>query len=100
MEQPLNEMSHTHRDLFGFSPPPSMGRTQASTNKKCYNYIKRGYFTYQCRLALNCLGSPPSQVGQHLRMSLPCNPKNNQGPDVIEWKFATLEEMYPKDDML
>jgi hypothetical protein len=25
-EQPLSKMSHTHRDLFGFVPPPSLRR--------------------------------------------------------------------------
>jgi hypothetical protein len=25
-EQPLSEMSHTHRDYFGFVPPPSLKR--------------------------------------------------------------------------
>jgi hypothetical protein len=37
MQQPLSEMSHTHRDFFGFITPPSVRRTQASTVKKCYN---------------------------------------------------------------
>jgi hypothetical protein len=36
-EQPLSEMSHTHRDFFGFVTPPSYGKTPASTNKKWYN---------------------------------------------------------------
>jgi hypothetical protein len=36
-EQPLSEMSYNHRDSFGFVPLLSDGRTQASTNKKCYN---------------------------------------------------------------
>jgi hypothetical protein len=39
-EQPLSEMSHTYRDFFGFVPPPLLGRTQASTDKKCYNYVE------------------------------------------------------------
>jgi hypothetical protein len=38
-EQPFSEMSHTHSDFFGFVPPPSYERTQASTGKKCYNYV-------------------------------------------------------------
>jgi hypothetical protein len=33
----LSEMSHTHRDFFGFVPPPSYERTETSTDKKCYN---------------------------------------------------------------
>jgi hypothetical protein len=36
-EQPLSVMSHTYRDFFGFVAPPSYERTQASTDKKCYN---------------------------------------------------------------
>jgi hypothetical protein len=30
-------MSHTHINFFGFVPLPSFGRTQAPTDKKCYN---------------------------------------------------------------
>jgi hypothetical protein len=55
-EQLLSEMRHTHRDFFGFVPPPSFGSTQASTEKKCYNYVERGHFTHQCPLVPNCLG--------------------------------------------
>jgi hypothetical protein len=44
-QQPLSEMSHTHKDFFGFVSPPSYGRIQASTDKKCYNYVERGYLT-------------------------------------------------------
>jgi hypothetical protein len=36
-QQPLSEMSHTHRDFFDFVPPPSYERTEASTDKKCYH---------------------------------------------------------------
>jgi hypothetical protein len=36
-QQPLSGMSHTHRDFFGFVPPPSSRRILASTDKKCYN---------------------------------------------------------------
>jgi hypothetical protein len=36
-QQPLSEMSHAHKDFFGFVPPSSLGRPQASTVKKCYN---------------------------------------------------------------
>jgi hypothetical protein len=57
MQQPLSEMSYTHRNFFGFVPPPSFGGTQASTNKKCYSYEERGHLTHQCPLALNCLGN-------------------------------------------
>jgi hypothetical protein len=56
-EQPLSEMSHTHLDLFGFVPPSSLGRTQVSTNKKCYNYVERGHLTCLCPLALNYHGN-------------------------------------------
>jgi hypothetical protein len=45
MEQPLCEMSHTHRDFFGFVAPPSFGRTQASTNKEYYKCVERGHLT-------------------------------------------------------
>jgi hypothetical protein len=41
MQQPLSEMRHTHRDFYGFFAPPSYGWTQASANKKCYNYVER-----------------------------------------------------------
>jgi hypothetical protein len=58
MQQPLSEMSHTHRDFFGSIAPPSLTRTPASTDKNCYNYVERGHFTYQCPLALSCLGNP------------------------------------------
>jgi hypothetical protein len=44
-EQHLSEMSHTHRDFFGFVPPPLLGRTQASTDKKCYNYVEDVHLT-------------------------------------------------------
>jgi hypothetical protein len=36
-QQPLSEMSHTHRDFFGLVPPFSYERTEASTDKMCYN---------------------------------------------------------------
>jgi hypothetical protein len=57
-EQPLSEMSHTHRDFFGFVPPPSFESTQASTNKKFYNYVGRGHPTRQSPFALNYLVNP------------------------------------------
>jgi hypothetical protein len=47
-QQPLTKMSHTHRDFFVSLPPPSFGRTQAPTYKKCYNYIERGHLISQC----------------------------------------------------
>jgi hypothetical protein len=43
MQQPLSEMSYNHRDFFGFVTPLSIGSTQASTNKKCYNYVEKGH---------------------------------------------------------
>jgi hypothetical protein len=58
MQQPLTKMSHAHRDFFGFVPPSSFGSTQASTDKKCHNYIERGHLTRLCPRALNCLGKP------------------------------------------
>jgi hypothetical protein len=58
MQQPLSEMSHTHMDFFCFVAPPSVRRTQASTDKKCYNYIQKGHLTSQYPLALNCLRNP------------------------------------------
>jgi hypothetical protein len=58
MQHPLSEMSHTHRDFFGFVAPPSVRRTQASTDKKCYKCVKKGHLTCQCPLALNCLRNP------------------------------------------
>jgi hypothetical protein len=61
----LSEMSHTHRDFFGFVAPPSYGRTPASTDKKRYNCVERGHLTRQCPLALNRLGnSTPTRVKQ------------------------------------
>jgi hypothetical protein len=57
-QQPLSEMSHNHRDFFGFVALPSYGRTQASTDKKCYNYIKKEHLTCQCSSVLNYLGNP------------------------------------------
>jgi hypothetical protein len=51
-------MSHTHRDFFGFVALLSFGSTQASTDKKCYNYIEEDHLTCQCPLALNRLGNP------------------------------------------
>jgi hypothetical protein len=42
-EQPLSEISHINKDFFGFVPPPSFRRTQASTDMKCYNYVEKGY---------------------------------------------------------
>jgi hypothetical protein len=57
-QQPLSEMSHTHRDFFGFVPPPSLRRTQASTDKEYYDYIKRGHLTCQCPFVLNYLRNP------------------------------------------
>jgi hypothetical protein len=47
-QQPLTKMSHTHRDFFVSLSPPSFGRTQAPTYKKCYNYIERGHLISQC----------------------------------------------------
>jgi hypothetical protein len=44
-EQPLSGMSHSHRDFFGFVAPPSLGRTQASIVKKCYNYVEEVHLT-------------------------------------------------------
>jgi hypothetical protein len=56
--QSLSETSYTHRDFFGFGPPPSLRRTLASIDKKCYNYIERDHLTRQCPLALNYHGNP------------------------------------------
>jgi hypothetical protein len=58
MQQPLSEMSHTHTDFFGFVAPPSLRRTQASTNKKCYNCVQKGHLTRQYPLTLNYLANP------------------------------------------
>jgi hypothetical protein len=58
MQQPLSEMSHTHRDFFGFVALPSLRRTQASTDKKCYNCVQKNHLTYQRPLALDCLSNP------------------------------------------
>jgi hypothetical protein len=58
MRQPLSEMSYTHRDFFGFVPPPSFGSPQASTNKEYYNNVERGHLTHQCSLVLNRHISP------------------------------------------
>jgi hypothetical protein len=58
MQQPLSEMSHTHRDFFSFVAPPLVRMTQASTDKKCYNYVQKCHLTCQCPLALNCLRNP------------------------------------------
>jgi hypothetical protein len=58
MQEPLSEMSHTHRDFFGFVAPPSVRRAQASTDKKCYNCVQKGHLTCQYPLALNCLRNP------------------------------------------
>jgi hypothetical protein len=41
IQQPLSEMSHAHRDFFGFVALSSCERTQASIDKKCSNYVKR-----------------------------------------------------------
>jgi hypothetical protein len=73
MQQPLSEMSHTHMDIFGCASLPSLGRTQASTDKKCYNYVQRGHLISQCLnprrhpiIALNSHGdSTPSRVKQN-----------------------------------
>jgi hypothetical protein len=53
----LSEKSHTQRDFFGFITPPSFGRTEASTDKDCYNYIEKGHVTHLCQVVLNCLGN-------------------------------------------
>jgi hypothetical protein len=58
MEQPLIEISYTHMVFFGFVAPPSYRRTQASTDKKCYNYVERVHLTHQCPLASNCPRNP------------------------------------------
>jgi hypothetical protein len=47
-EQPLSGRSHTRRDLFGFVPPPSLRRTQASTDQKYYNCVEIGHLTHLC----------------------------------------------------
>jgi hypothetical protein len=57
MQQPFSETSHTHRGFFGFVAPPSYERTQASTDKKCYNYIESDCLTHQCPQALKHLGN-------------------------------------------
>jgi hypothetical protein len=45
-------------NFFGFVAPPSMRRTQASTDEKCYKCIKKGHLTCQFPLALKCLRNP------------------------------------------
>jgi hypothetical protein len=67
-QQPLSEMSHTHRDFFGFVSPPSFGSTQASTDKKCYNCVERGHLTRLCPIALNRLGN--STLAELSKMTL------------------------------
>jgi hypothetical protein len=58
----MSEMSHTHRDFFGFVAPPSLRRTPAFTDKKCYNYLERGHLTRQYPLTLNCIrNSTPTE---------------------------------------
>jgi hypothetical protein len=68
MQQPLSETSRTHRDFFGSVPPPSIKRIQASTDKKCYNYIERDHLNCQCPLALNYIGN--STLAESSRMML------------------------------
>jgi hypothetical protein len=58
MQQPLSDMSYTHRDFFGFIAPPSFGSPQASTDKEYYNYVERGHLTRQCSVVLNHHRSP------------------------------------------
>jgi hypothetical protein len=104
MQQPLSEMSYTHRDFFDFVAPPSLGRTQASTDKKCYNYIERGHLTHQCPLELKHLGKHYlSRVKQdYARRRIDhITPKIPKRRDVVfyRWKLATLEEVYPEDNM-
>jgi hypothetical protein len=36
-QQPVSDMSHTHRDFSGFDASPSLRRTPAFTDKKGYN---------------------------------------------------------------
>jgi hypothetical protein len=43
-------------------------KSQASTNKKCYNYVERGHLTRQCPLALNRLGN--TTLAESSRMTL------------------------------
>jgi hypothetical protein len=64
-QQPLSEMSHTHRDFFGFVLSPSLRRTQASTDKKCYDCVQKCHITYQYPLALNCLRNlTPAEISK------------------------------------
>jgi hypothetical protein len=103
-------MSYTHRDFFGFVPPPSLGRTHASTDKKCYDYIERGHHASQCLnphlhpiITLNYHGnSTPTRVKQDYVRGL----VNHVTPRVLRrhdiyfgWKLVTLEEMCPKGNM-
>jgi hypothetical protein len=73
---------------------------QASTDKEFYNYIERAC---QCPLALNCLRNPT--LAESSNTTLEDEPtmwplKVLRRPDVIlGWKLATLEEMYPQDNM-
>jgi hypothetical protein len=103
MQQPLSETSYTHRDLFGFVASSSLGRIQASIDKKCYNYIERDHLTHQCPLALKHLGKHYlSRVKQdYARRRIDhITPKIPKRHDVIFlWKLATLEEVYPEDNM-
>jgi len=50
--QPLSEMSHTHRDFFGFVPPSLLGRIQCTTGgQKCNPLdvcLKWGIFSDHC----------------------------------------------------
>jgi hypothetical protein len=92
MQQPLSEMSYTHRNSFGFVPPHSFGSTQAYTNKKCYNYVEKGHLPHQCPLALNYHRNPT--LAESSKMML-----EDESAMSPPWKLATLEEMYPKDNM-
>jgi hypothetical protein len=58
MQQPLSETSYTHRDFFGFVPPPSLIKIPSLYRHECYNYEERGQLTRQCPIALNHLENP------------------------------------------
>jgi hypothetical protein len=100
-QQPFSEMSHTHRDFFGFIPPPSLKRTQASTNKKCYNCVERSSPRLY-PLALDCLRSPTIVKSSRttLEDESTMKPRRYSKTNVVfGWKLVTLREMYSEDNM-
>jgi hypothetical protein len=100
-EQPLSKKSHTHRDFFGFVALPSYEELKPHLQKVLQLGRERSphlLMPISTKLPWKPYPSWVKQDDIRGRVNH-VTPKILKMLDVVRWKLATLEGMYPKDNM-